>query len=196
MIQLLTLENTAAALGVLNVALLVRRTIWNYPFGIASVAIYGYVFYDARLYSDAVLQIYFFLIQFYGWWNWYHGRNDDGRAAVGTMTNRERLSWAVATLAVAVAIGWLFRTYTNAAAPWMDAALASTSVTAQYLLSIRRIENWVLWITVDVVYVGLYWWKGLHSTSALYVIFLLLSVAGLSEWLRASSRPDTQEAHA
>src|ERR1051326_9380002 len=106
MIQLLTPENTAAALGVLNVALLVRRTIWNFPFGIASVAIYGYVFYDARLYSDAILQIYFFLIQFYGWWNWYHGRSDDGLAAVGTMTARQRVSWAAVTLAVAIAVGW------------------------------------------------------------------------------------------
>ena len=194
--HLLTWENVAALLGVLNVALLVRRSIWNYPFGIASVALYGYVFFGARLYSDAILQIYFFLIQFYGWWNWYHGRSDDGLARVETMSGRERATWAVVTAAVALAIGWAFRTYTNAAAPWMDAALASTSVTAQYLLSIRKLENWILWITVDVFYVGLYWWKGLFSTAGLYVVFLVLSAAGLSEWLRVYAKPAAQEARA
>ncbi len=84
---------------------------------------------------------------------------------------------------MAFPIGWLFSHY-NAAAPFMDATLAATSVTAQYLLSIRRLENWVLWITVDVFYVGLYYWKGLYSTAGLYVIFLVLSIAGLREWLR------------
>ena len=181
---LATPENGAALLGVINVALLVRRSIWNYPFGIASVALYGYVFYGVRLYSDAILQIYFFLIQFYGWWNWLHGRNDDGLARVEVMTASERASWAGATVVIALAIGWLFRTYTNAAAPWMDAALAATSVTAQYLLSIRKIENWILWIVADVFYVGLYWWKGLFSTAGLYGVFLVLSIAGLIGWLR------------
>jgi len=196
MSHVFTWENAAAILGVTNVALLVRRSIWNYPLGIASVALYGYVFYDARLYSDAILQIYFFLIQFYGWWNWYHGRSDDGFARVEVMSARQRMGWTGATLAIALAIGWVFRTYTNAAAPWMDAALASTSVTAQYLLSIRKLENWILWITVDVFYVGLYWWKALYSTAALYVIFLLLSAAGLSEWLRVYARPVAREVQA
>ena len=190
--NLLTWENAAALLGVINVALLVRRSIWNYPFGIASVALYGYVFLNARLYSDAVLQIYFFVIQFYGWWNWLKGRSDDGYVRIESMSARERASFAGATIAVALAIGWLFRSYTNAAAPWMDAALAATSVTAQYLLSVRKIENWVLWITVDVFYVGLYWWKGLYSTSGLYAIFLMLSAAGLIEWLRGYSKPVTE----
>ncbi len=192
MASVMTWENAAALLGVINVALLVRRSIWNYPFGIASVALYGYVFYGVRLYSDAILQIYFFLIQFYGWWNWLHGRNDDGFARVETMNPRQRAIWSAATVVIALAIGWMFRTYTNAAAPWMDAALAATSVTAQYLLSVRNLENWVLWITVDVFYVGLYWWKGLHSTAGLYGIFLVLSVAGLVEWLRVYSRPVPQ----
>jgi nicotinamide mononucleotide transporter len=180
----LTTENLAAALGVLNVALLVRRSIWNYLFGALSVGLYGYVFYTSRLYSDAILQIYFFAMQFYGWWNWFHGRNTDGLARIETMTSRERAIFAAATLVVAAAIGWAFSRYTNAAAPFMDATLAATSVTAQYLLSVRKLENWVLWIAADVFYIGLYYWKGLFSTAGLYAIFLALSIAGLREWLR------------
>ena len=193
---ILTPENVAATLGLINVGLLVRRSIWNYAFGIASVALYGYVFYVARLYSDAILQIYFFSMQFYGWWNWLHGRNQDGLARIETMANRQRLLFGAATLAVAIALGWIFRSYTNAAAPWMDAALAATSVTAQYLLSVRKLENWILWIAVDVFYIGLYHWKGLNSTAILYAVFLVLSIAGLLEWLREFRSHGTREARA
>jgi len=180
----LTTENLAAALGVLNVAMLVRRSIWNYLFGALSVGLYGYVFYTSRLYSDAILQIYFFLMQFYGVWNWLHGRNTDGLARIETMNGRERAGFAAVTLVVAAAIGWAFSRYTNASAPFMDATLAATSVTAQYLLSVRKLENWILWIAADVFYIGLYYWKGLFSTAGLYAIFLVLSIAGLREWLR------------
>lgn len=195
--NLLTTENAAAALGLLNVGLLVRRSIWNYAFGIGSVALYGYVFFTARLYSDAMLQIYFFIMQFYGWWNWLHGRNRDGLARIETLTVFERTVFGTLTLAVAIVLGWAFRTYTNAAAPFMDATLAATSVTAQYLLSVRKLENWMLWIAVDAVYIGLYYWKGLFSTSVLYAVFLVLSVAGLAEWLREyRSHRDTNPAEA
>src|SRR5258708_15311820 len=103
MASVMTWENAAALLGVINVALLVRRSIWNYPFGIASVAVYGYVFYGVRLYSDAILQIYFFLIQFYGWWNWLHGRNDDGLPRGEVQTAREVASWARGSVGIPVA---------------------------------------------------------------------------------------------
>ena len=191
---ILTPEIVAAGLGLINVVLLVRRSIWNYAFGAASVALYGYVFYTARLYSDAILQIYFFSMQFYGWWNWLHGRNQDGLARIETMTNRERLLFGAGTLAVAAMMGWAFQTYTHAAAPWMDASLAATSVTAQYLLSVRKLENWFLWIAVDVFYIGLYYWKTLFWTTGLYAVFLLLSVAGLLEWLREFRTHGTRHA--
>jgi nicotinamide mononucleotide transporter len=182
------LEYVAWSLAVLNIVLLVRRSIWNYPFGIATVTLYGIVFLRARLYSDAILQIYFVVVQVYGWWNWVRGRNEDGIVRVETMSGSERGLFAALTLAVAVILGWTFATYSNAAAPWMDASLAAISVTAQYLLSIRKIENWILWIAADVVYIGLYWWKHLYATSILYAIFLALSIVGLVEWQRQLKR--------
>ncbi|MBV9331077.1 MAG: nicotinamide mononucleotide transporter [Alphaproteobacteria bacterium] len=188
---LLTLENAAALLGLVNVGLLVRRSIWNYAFGIGSVGLYGYVFFSARLYSDAILQIYFFGMQFYGWWNWYHGLNRDGLARIETLPTRMRLMLGGTTLGIALALGLAFRTYTNAAAPFLDASLAATSVTAQYLLSVRKLENWLLWIAADVAYIGLYYWKGLFSTAILYAVFLVLSLAGLLEWLHEYRSHDT-----
>ncbi|MBL6853122.1 MAG: nicotinamide mononucleotide transporter [Alphaproteobacteria bacterium] len=177
-------EIIAALLGVANIALLVRRSIWNYPFGMASVAFYVVVFHDSLLYSDAALQVFFFVMQVYGWWNWYHARDTEGLAKPELLTNGGRLLWMGAALAITVAEGWYLKHYTNDSAPWMDANTTALSVVAQYLLSVRKIENWALWIITDVVQIGLYAWKGLYPTTALYVIYLVMSVLGLIEWRR------------
>jgi nicotinamide mononucleotide transporter len=179
-----TTEIIAAVLGVANVALLVRRSIWNYPFGLAMVLLYGWVFFQAHLYSDAALQIFFFVVQIYGWWNWLQARDADGLAKVETMSSTGR-AVALAVIVVAtIGEGWYLAHHTNDAAPWMDANTTAISVVAQYLLSVRKIENWVLWIATDVVQIGLYAWKGLYPTTALYAVFLVLSVLGLREWRR------------
>lgn len=177
-------EIIAAILGVANIVLLVRRSIWNYPFGIAMVTLYGFVFFEARLYSDAALQIFFFVVQIYGWWNWYHARDSAGLARVELMSARSRWSWSAVIVIATLAEGWYLANYTSDAAPWMDANTTAMSVVAQYLLSIRKIENWILWLATDVVQIGLYYWKGLYPTTGLYVLFLILSAVGLYEWLR------------
>jgi nicotinamide mononucleotide transporter len=175
-------EIIAALLGVANIALLVRRSIWNYPFGIAMVVLYGWVFYGARLYSDAALQVFFFLIQIYGWWNWLRAREGDGLIRIEVMSNTSRLAWCAVIAVATLAEGWYLAHYTPDAAPWMDANTTAMSVVAQYLLSVRKIENWILWLVTDVVQIGLYYWKGLYPTTALYVLFLVISAVGLWEW--------------
>ncbi|MEJ1969184.1 MAG: nicotinamide riboside transporter PnuC [Rhizomicrobium sp.] len=177
-------EIIAAILGVANIVLLVRRSIWNYPFGLAMVALYGWVFLDARLYSDAALQVFFFAIQIYGWWNWLRARGGDGAVRVGALGNAARAAWCAVIVVATIGEGWYLAHHTADAAPWMDANTTAMSVVAQYLLSVRKIENWILWIATDVVQIGLYAWKGLYPTTMLYVLFLVLSAAGLWEWRR------------
>jgi len=177
-------EIIAALLGVANITLLVRRSIWNYPFGIASVALYVVVFRDSLLYSDALLQVFFFVVQIYGWWNWYRARDAEGLAKVEVLSNRVRVIWLAVIVAMTLVEGTYLARYTRDAAPWMDANTTAISVVAQYLLSVRKIENWVLWIVTDVVQIGLYAWKGLYPTTVLYTIFLILSIVGLVEWRR------------
>ena len=178
------IEIVAAILGVVNIILLVRRSIWNYPFGIVMVSLYGVVFFQARLYSDALLQVFFFVVQIYGWWVWYHARDSAGLVKVELMSVRWRAIWLAIVGIATVAEGWYLANYTSDAAPWLDANTTAMSVVAQYLLSIRKIENWILWIVTDVVQIGLYYWKGLYPTTGLYILFLVLSCVGLYEWLR------------
>jgi nicotinamide mononucleotide transporter len=179
------LEWVAAALGVINVALVVRRSVWNYPFGLAMVALYFFVFFEARLYSDALLQIFFFVVQIYGWVNWVRARNASGEVPVGRLTPRERIGWVLGTALASLVWGLGMARYTDAAAPIVDAFIAGASISAQILMARRRIENWAVWILVDMVAIGLYFSRHLYPTSALYALFLLLSVTGLIGWRRA-----------
>jgi nicotinamide mononucleotide transporter len=184
-----TTEIIAAILGIISVTLIVRRSIWNYPFGLVMVALYGYVFFQARLYSDAGLQVFFFVVQLYGWWVWHHARDKDGLVCVERLSNFARAGWCAAIAGATLVEGWYLANYTSDSAPWMDANTTALSVAAQYLLSVRRIENWALWIVTDVVQIALYAWKGLYPTTALYVVFLLLSATGLAEWTKQLRSP-------
>ena len=178
------IEIAAALLGVVNVLLVVRRSVWNYPFGIAMVSLYFFVFWDAKLYSDALLQIFFLLIQLYGWWAWTRAERVDHGVAVGWLGNEARLRWALGTFAAILLWGSGMARFTDAAAPMIDATVAGLSVSAQILQSLRKVESWVLWVSVDILAIGLFAWRGLAVTAALYALFLMLAVLGLFEWQR------------
>jgi len=180
------LEWLAAALVLINVALVALRSVWNYPFALAAVSLYAVVFYDARLYSDMVLQAFFFALNLYGWANWLRARDDSG-VPVGWMDQRARQQWAIVTIAAWAAWSFAMDRYTNAVAPWIDGAIAMLSITAQWLLARRRVESWYLWIAVDLVAIPLFASRGLYATSAVYVVLLGLSIDGLIQWRRAAA---------
>lgn len=188
-------EWTAAGLGVVNIALLVRRSVWNYPFGMTMVTLYAFVFWHQRLYAEAGLQGFFFVAQGWGWWLWLRALHRQGEASgqgvpVRWLDPMSRLVWLVATLALALNLGLVLNRFTDAAMPFADAAIAGASVTAQVLLAFRRVENWIVWIAVDVAAIGLYLNRGLYPTSVLYVLLLVMSVFGMIEWVRvARSEP-------
>src|SRR3569832_1183160 len=164
------LEWVAAGLGVITVWLVVRRSVWNYPFGLVMVALYFFVFFGARLYSDALLQIFFFIVQLYGWVNWVRARNEAGEVPVGVLSWRARGGWILGTIVASLVWGLGMARYTNAAAPLVDAFVTGTSISAQILMARRLIENCVLWILVDAVAIGLYFSRDLRATAALYLL--------------------------
>ena len=179
-------EWVAVVLGLLNVALIVARSIWNYPFGLAMVCLYSLIFYEARLYSDMILQGFFFVVQIYGWIAW-RAASAAALVPVRWMTPKDRLSWVAA-----IAAAWLvwstgMARFTYAAAPWIDGGIAMMSVAAQILMARRMVESWWLWIGVDLLAIPLFASRGLTLTAALYALFLLMSLAGLAQWRRAAT---------
>jgi nicotinamide mononucleotide transporter len=189
------LEIIATLLGLANILLLVRRSIWNYPFGLAMVALYAHIFFREKLYSDALLQLFFFVIQLYGWWAWWRAGGGEHRVDVVRLTAPARVAWIAVIAVLSLAWGTMMHVYTDASFPWWDAAVAVTSIAAQILLARRCIENWILWIAVDAAAIPLYLVKHLPFTGGLYLIFLLLCLAGLREWAIAD-RAHRQQAGA
>lgn len=179
------IEWVAAALGIACVALVVRRSIWNYAFGISSTALLGFVFFEAKLYSDTLLQIFFVAVNAYGWLNWRRAQADLGDVMVERMSGAARLRWLAWGVLATVVWGWLMHRYTDASYPWPDAGIAIASVIAQTLMARRMVENWILWIAVDIAAIPLYAAKELWVTTGLYAVYLALAIWGLIGWQRA-----------
>lgn len=179
------LEWVAAGLGLINIALLVFRSVWNYAFGIASVAIYIFIFFESRLYAESGLQLFFVAAQLWGWYLWLKLGDSEDRVPVRWLDGRSRVVWLMVTAALSLNLGWVMHRFTDAAMPYADAAIAGASVSAQILLAYRRIENWALWIVIDVAAVLLYINRGLYPTAGLYGGMLVMSLFGLKEWVQA-----------
>lgn len=182
------LEWLATMLGIACVALAAARSVWTFPTGIASVALLGLVVFEARLYSDAALQAFFIAANLYGWAQWRRARDMWGEVAVDVMTLASRLRWAAATMLAGAAWALVMQRFTDASYPWWDAAIAAASVAAQLLMARRMIENWWIWIAVDLASIPLYLAKGLHLFAGLYLIYLALAIAGLVSWRAARRR--------
>lgn len=180
------LEIFAVALGIANVGLLIRRSIWNYPFGIVMVSIYGYIFFGAKLYSEAALQVFFLVIQFYGWARWREVKEQSGAINVAWSSVGVMAGSLAVTLVLAFALGSAMERFTDAAAPFPDALIAAASVTAQLLMVMRRTESWVYWIAVDCLAIWLFYTRDLALTSGLYAVFLVMAIIGLRQWMQAS----------
>jgi nicotinamide mononucleotide transporter len=177
------IEVLAVGATLASVWLSVRRNILTWPTGILGVSAYFVVFMRERLYADMALQVLFFVQCSYGWWAW---RRSERRAEppIRALSARGRVTIAASVTAVAWTAGLLLDRSTNAAAPYWDATASVLSITANQLLARRLLENWVLWIIADAIYVGIFVWKGLYLSAALYALFLGMVIAGLRRWTR------------
>ena len=180
-----SLELFAAALGALSVYLSVRQNIWSWPTAIVNVVVYALVFYRARLYADMGLQVIYALLSLYGWYQWLYGGENDTELQVSRTTPQLGGRLAVIGLAGAGALGLLLRGATDALLPFMDSFLSSTSLVAQWMMTRKKVENWLVWIGVDVLYVGMFTYKHLYITAVLYLVFLVLALRGWIDWRRS-----------
>lgn len=177
------IEILAVAATLASVWLSVQRNILTWPTGITGVSAYFVVFLRERLYADMALQVLFFVQCIYGWWAW-HRIEQRAEPPIRTLSARGRALVAVGVAAAAGIAGTLLGRYTDASAPYWDAAASVLSITANQLLARRVLENWVLWIIADALYVGIFAWKGLYLSAALYALFLAMVIAGLRRWSR------------
>ena len=178
------LEIIASALGVWAVWLTVRQNRWCRPLGLLMVLMYAWIFYDGKLYSNMLLQGVYAVLQGYGWWLWTRGGSSQTGVQVSRLSQQGMMISLATGAAGALVLGYLMATFTDAAAPWQDAALSAFSLVAQVWMAQKRVECWPLWVILNLLFVALFVQQGLYPTAALYGLFTLLAVNGWLTWRR------------
>jgi len=181
------LELIATLLGVTHLFLLIRQSLWAFPAGIGMVSLYALIFFDAQLYGNVGLQGVFCALLAYGWWYWLSHRRKaeaDSKAPVQVLSLRALGLWLAAGIIGVLGIGTVMDRYTDGVVPYWDAGIVSFSLVAQVLLARKYLQNWLVWIGVDIVAIGVYFSQGLYLTSGLYALFLLMCIWGFFEWRR------------
>ena len=179
------LDQINLGLGLAGVGLMIRRSLWAFPVGLAAVTVQGVLFYQTHFPADAFLQVFYFVTLAWGWWHWVRDRGAAPELPVTRLPARGRL--VILLGAAAAAAGWALTVgpWMKAAMPWRDAFIAAFSVAAQVLQVRKNIENWPLWVVVNLVAVVSYWSAELAFTAFLYVIYLGLGLVGWREWRKA-----------
>ncbi|HEV8410309.1 MAG TPA: nicotinamide riboside transporter PnuC [Gemmatimonadaceae bacterium] len=179
------LEPVAVATGIVSVYLQIKQNIWNWPIALINVSLYFVVFRDQKLYADMGLQVIYFVLSLYGWYEWLYGGKNKTELKISRGNPRMALTLtAIGVVGVAV-LGTVFARYTDAALPYVDSATATTSLIAQWMITRKVLENWLVWIAVNVVYIGMFIFKHLYLTAGLYAVFFVLAVMGYLQWRRS-----------
>jgi nicotinamide mononucleotide transporter len=178
------LEILAIAFTLTNVWLAIQENMWTWPTGIVSVILYGVVFYQSRLYANAGLQVVYFVMSIHGWYEWLHGGVNKTELHVRRTTKRQWIGLAVAGVVLTALLMWTLRRV-NGSAPFSDALTTAFSIVGQWMLNEKLLENWLIWLAVDIVYVPLFVLSDRKASAFLYAFFCNLCVKGFIDWKRS-----------
>lgn len=174
------LEWTAVITSIIYVILAAKESIWCWFFGIIGVICSLIVYFQSKFYLDASLQVYYFFVSIYGWWNW--GRsNKNELLLISTRKKPWHLQILVLGLIIAYPLGLLSQ-YFGGALPFIDALTTSFSLLATYMVAKKILENWLYWIVIDLICVWAYWTKELYLFAFLFLIYSIVAVFGWLAW--------------
>jgi nicotinamide mononucleotide transporter len=176
------IEVIGALTGIIGVWLTARQIIWCWPIALINVVIYTYVFYISKLYADFGLQLFYFFMTIYGWYNWLYGSKDHHELPISSITLKALFFFFLIGMPSVFIVGYLLKNYSDASYPYWDSFVGVWGIIGTYLMAKKIIEHWILWIIVDIICVGIYFFKGLYATTILYFIFAILAFYGLSNW--------------
>jgi len=168
--------------GIIAVWLTIKENSWCWAVWFACTVFYLIVFFNTKFYADTWLQVFYLITIIYGWYNWK--RNKAGNAEVKISFSNYRLITIslVAMVILTLILGYIFSTYTSAAVPWWDSSLSAASIVATWLTAKKKMENWIIWIIADCIYVQMYLIKDLYLTAGFYYLLLILAIEGYYEW--------------
>jgi len=179
--QTSTLEWVAVVTGFICIYLAAKESIWNWPISIISVISYGFLFFREAMYGDMTLQIYFLFTAFYGWYFWIKKRTADQKP-ISKLETKNWLLVIIFVLVLSIFLGWFMASFTNSTVPYADGFCTSVSFVAQFLLTRKILENWLLWVFVNICYVPLFIYKNLNLSALLYVVLIIIAFKGYLDW--------------
>lgn len=176
-------ELLGSLLGLVYIFFSIRQSIFTWPVGLITSALYVYVFLSAKFYADMLLQVYYIAISIYGWYHWVKG-NPSKNADL--QVSRMPRSYYYPLLIVSVLLSLLFifglKNYTDSPVPVADSITTALSIVATWMLARKYYEHWMIWIFVDFFSAGLYVWKGLWMTAILFVVYTIMAILGYISW--------------
>jgi nicotinamide mononucleotide transporter len=178
------IELLGAILGIVYIVFSIQQNILTWPTGLLTSVIYVAVFFNARLYADMGLQVYYVAISIYGWYFWIKGKKPQNTTQV-PVKNTPGLLWIKLTFGSVVLytiLLYILLNWTNSDVPYMDSFTTALSIVATWMLAKKYIEHWLLWIFIDAFSAGLYIYKGLWPTAVLFIIYTIMAVLGYIEW--------------
>ena len=181
-----TIEIFGLCAGTLSIALLIKQNIWTWPIGIAYTLASLYIFFTAKLYADFALHVFFLFMSFYGWYYWLQGNSTFDSELPVSRESKKVLAYSIIICVLAIILASnLFTMYTDAELPYWDNTTSILSVLAIWLQSRKKIESWVFWLIIDILSVGIYFYKDLYLYSLLYSIYVAMAFFGYATWLKS-----------
>jgi nicotinamide mononucleotide transporter len=168
----------------------VRQIIWLWPFGIISSALFILIFFGSKFYADMGLQVYYLGVSIYGWIYWSRGavdRDERSTLPVRRINRQQALVLSVIGILLLLGIVYILKQFTDSDVPWGDGFTTAGSIVATWMLARKILEHWMVWVVVDIVAAGLYFYKGLYPSFLLYLIFTIIAVVGFFQWKRSIS---------
>ena len=176
------LESAGVLTGILCVWLAAKNNIWNWPIAIISVSIYIVIFLEAKLYADMGLQVYFMAMNIYGWYFWSRKSANAPKVPVKRISKKEMILSLLGVAVFTALLGFLLFKKTDAAFPFIDSCWTAGSLVAQWFMARKVLENWLIWVFVDIIYVGVYLAKDLNLTAGMYALYIYIALTGYLAW--------------
>jgi nicotinamide mononucleotide transporter len=191
---MLAWEAIAVLMAITYLVLAIRQNIWCWAAAAVSTSIYLFIMFEARLYMESVLQLFYLAMAAYGWYQWRRHGDNSKVLQVTTWPLSYHVFAIGSVLLLVFASGHLLSQYTDAALPHVDSFTTWGAVIATYMVARKVLENWVYWFVIDAVSVGLYLNRGLLLTALLFIFYLVLIILGYRSWRASMQQADMDEA--
>ncbi len=178
------LEVIAVIFGLISTWLYVKQNSWSWPTGLVMVSLYFVIFYQVRLYADMSSQLVFIGIQFYGWRQWLRGGADNSGVILSHLSLKLGLQLLIMFIVFSGSLGFYLNNYTDGQLVYWDALTTVASIISQWMLAQKIIENWLCWVVIDIVFIGMFLHTELYLTAGLYAVFLFIASQGYIVWNR------------